>query len=179
MTKKEQKLFERVLSMNNGDVDKIDGVYRFNNFYYATNGVMAVRTLDEPKSPMVPDEVQTSDESLYKRVEEIFEDSIIHGKPIELPTKKELVEVRKNLAVKDKCKPYIMDCGEMIFALNNSYLNWFLDVFEGGKYLGYSPVKPFYFINKGKTIDAILFPVRVGPVLEAKYLAHNRKEHIL
>ena len=98
MTKKEQKLFERVLSMNNGDVDKIDGVYRFNNFYYATNGVMAVRTLDEPKSPMVPDEVQTSDESLYKRVEEIFEDSIIHGKPIELPTKKELVEVRKNLA---------------------------------------------------------------------------------
>ena len=63
MTKKEQKLFERVLSMNNGDVDKIDGVYRFNNFYYATNGVMAVRTLDEPKSPMVPDEVQTSDES--------------------------------------------------------------------------------------------------------------------
>ena len=95
MTKKEQKLFERVLSMNNGDVDKIDGVYRFNNFYYATNGVMAVRTLDEPKSPMVPDEVQTSDESLYKRVEEIFEDSIIHGKPIELPTKKELVEIRK------------------------------------------------------------------------------------
>lgn len=28
MTKKEQKLFERVLSMNNGNVDKIDGVYR-------------------------------------------------------------------------------------------------------------------------------------------------------
>lgn len=179
MTKKEQKLFERILSMNNDCVEKIDGIYRFNNFYYATNEVMAVRTLDKPEFPMVPDYIQASAENLYKKVEKIFEDSIIHGKPIELPTKKELVEARKNLATKDKCKPYIMDCGEMIFALNNCYLNWFLDVFEGGKCLGYSPVKPFYFINKEETIDAILCPVRIGPGLKAKYLAHDRKEHIL
>lgn len=180
MTKKEQKLFDRILSLKYGFPDGVQGIYQFHNFYYASNAYMAVRSRENPALPMIPDATQRSAEKMYERVEKYFEDTILNGQPIALPAKKELAEARRQLSAKEKKnKAYIMDMGDMVFSLNNRYLSWFLDVFEDGRCFGHSPVQPFYFINKNETIDALLMPARVSKEKKARYIECDKKEHFI
>ena len=165
MTKKETEVFRKIYEMSGARHEKLSGIFKQNNFYYSANLHMFVRTFDKPDLPLIPEENQ--DSSFYKKIEETLEIAILKSTGmVNLPTKSELVAIRKNLTAYEKWdSPYLLTTSNGTkIGVNNRYLNLFLDLFGGKDCYCYAsnPLAPLYFVDEQKNIEGVLLPMRIN-----------------
>lgn len=164
MTKKENDMFRKVYTLLWDQNYRYDGILKVNNFYYAVNKYMMIRSFEEPSLPIVPDDCRSAevDESLERVMDAAIADSKWE---VNLPTKKELVAFRKTCTREQmREKAYLLTAArDITIGVNINYLNMFLDVFGGRDCHCYTagPVSTLYFVNERNGLNGILLPIRI------------------